>query len=138
MRTGRRTGDLGMIGLAALALLAAGSGCATRADVMKTERELSAAGFQMRLADTPEKLEQIKALPQRQMVAREHLGRPFFLWADAKDCKCLYVGTERAHRRYARISLIGDALQTRRETAEAREAAAMDLDSFGPWAPWWF
>ena len=119
-----------------LALVALLGGCA--AQTQQTERQLVAAGFQMRMADTPEKLTQIEALPQRKLVPKTHDGRPFFLFADAKHCKCLYVGTERAYRRYTRIAMLKHALDEQREIAEAREAAAMNLNAWGPWAPWWY
>ena len=49
--------------------------CATNSDIMDTERMLTAAGFQMRLADTPAKLAQIGAMPQRTVTPRAHGGQ---------------------------------------------------------------
>ncbi len=114
-------------------------GCAAmqRRKAHDTERQLMAAGFQMRLADTPEKLDQIQAMPQRQIVPRQHGGLPVFVYADADYCKCLYVGTERVYRRYERIALVKGLVDERRETAAMQEDAAMNLGAWGPWAPWW-
>jgi len=65
-----------------LLLIALLAGCAStqRGQAEKTERQLIAAGFQMRLADTPSKLAQLEALPQRKLTPHDHEGRPFFLY----------------------------------------------------------
>ena len=123
--------------ISTLVSLGALVGCASM-NVQQTEREMMAAGFQMRLAQTPQQQVQLEAMPQRQIVTQDHEGKPFFVYADAKHCKCVYVGTERAYRRYTRISMVDNRLEERREIAEARASAAMDIDDFGPWAPWWY
>lgn len=114
------------------------SGCATfeRGKAMDTERELAAAGFQIRMADTPEKLAELQGLPQRQIGPISRDGRTFFVYADAKFCKCLYAGTERAYDRYERIALVKGLVVRRQETADAFRDATLDLGAWGPWYPW--
>ena len=91
---------------ASIALLAL-PGCATlqRADAMDTERTLAAAGFRMKLADTPERLSQIEGLPQRELTLAPAGSELRFVYADANYCKCLFVGTEDAYDRYQKLAL---------------------------------
>lgn len=116
------------------------SGCAslTNGKDIETERLLAAAGFQMRLADTDAKLAKLSQMPQRKVAPQQHDGRTFYMYADEKHCKCLYVGTQRSYDRYERLALAHELSVRRLETAEDRQAAAMDLSSWGPWGPWWW
>jgi hypothetical protein len=124
---------------ATLVFVAVLGGCAAieKSDAMDAERLLTVAGFQMRLADTPEKLAETQKLPQRTLTPQDHEGRTVFVYADAEFCKCLYVGTAEADRRYQRLALVRGLEIQRRETAEAIEGDAMNLDAFGPWYPWY-
>jgi hypothetical protein len=121
----------------ALGLIVFATACATNSDIMDTERMLTAAGFQMRLADTPAKLAQIEAMPQRTVTPRTHDGQMMFVYADAKICKCLYVGTQAADQRYARLAVIRGFQQRRQEIADEQADTAMDLETWGPWGPWY-
>jgi hypothetical protein len=59
----------GVIGLASVAVMLGGCANMGRSKAMDTERLLMAAGFQMRLADSDEKLAQLEKLPQRTTTA---------------------------------------------------------------------
>jgi len=120
--------------LMTLCLLLGLIGCAAMQehDTLQNERSLAAAGFQMRLADTPKKLAQLQALPQRKLIPREKDGQTYFMYADAEDCKCLYVGTDRAYQSYERL-----ATEERIQQERVEAAADWDLEAWGPWAPWW-
>lgn len=70
------------------------AGC-TAAPVNKTlqaEEALVAAGFQLKMADTPQKVERISRIPQKQVVRAMLKDREVYLWADAAGCRCYYVG----------------------------------------------
>lgn len=69
-----------------------------------TERLLAAAGFRKQLADTPEKLDDLKARTQRKMVPHERDGKDYYTYADATHCKCMYIGDKEAHSRYLGLS----------------------------------
>jgi len=99
---------------------------------VETERLLSAAGFQMRLADTPAKLAQVKNLPQRKMIPQQKDGRTQYVYADADFCKCIYAGSESAYKRY-----LGLARQ-REIAAEERIAADRDQPAQIDWGDWNF
>ncbi len=49
------------------------AGCAAmqQDNTQTTEQTLAAAGFQMKLADTPAKLAQLQSLPQRKLVPQQ-------------------------------------------------------------------
>jgi hypothetical protein len=102
------------------------------------ERMLAAAGFQMKLADTPERMKRVSALPQRKFVKVPYRdGTVRYVWADAEFCKCIYAGTEAAHSRYWKL-----AMNTAIATDEAQAAMAADFygdsgGAWGPWGPWW-
>ena len=61
---------------------------------VQTERLLAAAGFDQKLADTPERLAHLQTLtPARKLVLQERDGHLYYVYADPDLCKCLYVGT---------------------------------------------
>jgi hypothetical protein len=106
-----------------------------------TEQVLSAAGFQMKPADTPEKLAHLQTLTQRKLVPHERDGRLYYVYADANHCKCLYVGTEQAYQRYQKFALEKQIANEQREAAQMNMDAAMDWNMWGPWGtggfgPW--
>ena len=105
-------------------------------EAMDTERLLSAAGFRIRLADTPEKLDHLKSLTQRKLVQHERNGRVYYIYADARHCKCLYAGNEEAYQRYQKLALDKQIAEDRRMAAEMNEDAAMNWGLWGPWGPW--
>jgi hypothetical protein len=114
--------------LAAVALLAF-AGCASMA--ADSERSLAAAGFQMKFAKTPQQIAKVESFPQRTLTPTAGPdGKNVFLYADAKYCKCLYVGTEAAYDRYRK-------LKVEQRIAENEEAASMEWDDWGAWGPWY-
>lgn len=118
--------------------LAGGCASLTNGKDVETERLLSAAGFQMRLADSDAKLAQLSAMHQRKVAPQDQNGRTMYMYADEKGCKCLYVGTQRAYDRYERLALAHEMSVRRLETSEDRQDAAMELGAWGPWGPWWY
>jgi hypothetical protein len=72
------------------------SGCATirRHSTLETEQMLSAAGFHMKLADTPEKLAHLRALTPRQLVPHRQAEQLYYAYADPEVRRCLYAGTQ--------------------------------------------
>ena len=71
------------------------AGC-TGKHVNKTlhaEEALAAAGFQLKMADTPARLERISSIPQKKVVRAMIKDREVYLWADAAGCRCYYKGT---------------------------------------------
>jgi hypothetical protein len=101
-----------MFNLAPVVLLAL-VGC-TGAPVDKTlkaEEALIAAGFQLKMADTPEMVERITGIPQKKVVRAMIKDREVYLWADAAGCRCYYAGTRQNYEQL---------LHNRREEQEDR------------------
>ncbi len=82
-------------------------GCAGARSRDKTLRMLFAAGFKKEYAKTPESLAQLKALPQMKLVRRERDNKVDYIYADAKECRCVYVGDEGNYQRYQRLRAEG-------------------------------
>jgi hypothetical protein len=65
---------------------------------------LYSAGFKKAVADTPEKLDQLKKLPQRKVVPHQEGDKVFYIYADVEKCKCAYAGDEEAYKRYQKLT----------------------------------
>ena len=106
---------------------------------IETERLLAAAGFQMQLAHTPQRVAQLEALEQRKLVAHPRNGSVYVVYADASSCQCLYAGTEQAYRRYRKLALAlfshgiymspSAALHSVAATAHSDEEVALTLEA---------
>jgi hypothetical protein len=102
-----------------------------------TERVLSAAGFQMKLADTPETLSTLHRLPPRTLIPEPRDGQMRYVYADPRGCGCLYVGTEGQYQEYQRLEFEKQLADERLRAAwEYRTAVTIWGDNtWGPW-PW--
>jgi len=105
-------------------------------NAMDTERLLAASGFQMRLADTPEKLAHLQTLSQRKLVPHPHDGKVYYVYADAGYCQCVYIGNENAYQRYQQIAMQKEIADEQRMAAEMNANASMNWGLWGPWGPW--
>ena len=88
-------------------IVVAATGCASiqTAGTRSTEQMLAAAGFQVQVADTPERVTELQSLPAGQLMSRPQNGAVSYVFADPVDCRCLYVGGEREYREYQRLRL---------------------------------
>jgi hypothetical protein len=84
-------------------------------NVFETERLLAEAGFQMKPADTPEKLAHLKTLAQWTVTPQVRDGNIHYAYADATYCECLYVGTAQAYHRYLNLAKEERTTRRRRE-----------------------
>ena len=107
-------------------------GCAAmqKDNTQTTEQTLSAAGFQVKLADTPAKLAQLQGLPQRKLVPQQQNGAIRYVYVDAQYCQCVYAGTETNYQEYQKLAL------QRQLALEEVSAAQMDTMDWGMWGPW--
>ena len=108
------------------------AGCAAieKSKATDTEQLLAAAGFKMKLADTPAKLTHLKTLTQLKVVPHDRNGKMYYVYADAADCQCLYAGNQEAYQRYENLAI-------KQNIAQMNEAASMDWGMWGPWGPGW-
>ena len=67
----------------------------------ETESMLGAAGFEMKRASDPDARMLLDTVPSREIVKRVRSdGSSYYVYADAKWCKCVYVGDEKAYEDY--------------------------------------
>lgn len=82
--------------LALAAVVATGPAAAQESVGMRLE----SAGFLMRPANTPQKLQRLQSQPARKFVRRVKSGTPYYVYADPDYCRCAYVGTQQAMNSY--------------------------------------
>ena len=127
-----------LVGLVSVAVLLSGCAAIRKSNTLNTERVLSAAGFQMKFADTPEKRAHVQQIdPQRQLGPHTINGELRFVYADMEYCKCVYVGTEAAYQRYQKLALEKQISNQQLQAANANQAAAMNWGGGGGWGPWY-
>ena len=119
-----------------LALMMSACAAMQNQEAIETERILAAAGFRIRLADTPQKLDHLKSMTQRKIVLHQHKGKVYYVYADATSCKCLYVGDEKAYGIYQKLALQKNIADEQRRAAEINTNASMNWGLWGPWGPW--
>jgi len=107
-----------------LALLALGVGCAT---TTKTENMLSAAGFKMMPAATPEQKAHLKTLPPDKVTMVQREGKTYFVFPDLKQ-QVLYVGQQAQYDEYQKLRIQNQLAQDQMSAAE--------LNSEPAWGVW--
>lgn len=117
--------------LAALAGLLVSACVSPEQRVENREDQLSAAGFTVLLANTPERQSMLRTLPPNRFVQRPRGAGVAYVYADPLVCNCLYVGDQQAYGRF-RLQA-----QQRRIADEQLSAAQINEDSWnwGPWGP---
>ena len=108
----------------------AAAGCATlqAAGTRSTEQVLSAAGFHVETADTPEKLAELQTLPARQVLPQTRDGKTSYVYRDPSVCHCLYVGGEPEYQQYEKLRL-------QKHIADAEADATLN-HGWDPWGGW--
>ncbi len=103
---------------------------------------LSAAGFNMIPASTPEKAAQLKQLPALKVnyyAGKD--GRPHYWMADPYDCNCILLGDEQAYQKYQDLRLQARLAREQEEAAEEQAEAAQQMQMemmnpfYGPFGP---
>ena len=125
---GSGKGALGLL-LALIALTTMMTGCASQGTMpatMQTQLDLGSCGFTWKIADTPDKMKQLEALPQRQIVPHKKDGKIYYIYADARDCKCVYIGDEKAYQQYKQF--VYEKRQDRKDDIAAEQTAIMSVD----------
>jgi hypothetical protein len=134
------THGLTMPAIGLLAAFCVGA-CATSPPGPSKEDLLTAAGFKTKLADTPEKMAELKKLPPLKFIQKDHNGKTLTLYADPAGCRCLFFGDQAALQAYHQERFAQHlAEENENAAAEANEAAmlnenAAQWNSFG-WGPW--
>lgn len=114
------------------------TGCQTirNNDAAAKEAVLSAAGFQMKQAQSQEQLRDVQELPQRRFVAHTLNGQVLYVFADSVNCQCIYVGTEKNYQQYQKMAFQQDITDEREMTAELNNESSLNWGLWGGWGPW--
>ncbi len=131
-----------------VACSAALSGCAAlqpqpptpQQQAEQIEPMLSAAGFRMLPADTPERQKQLDSLlPLQVQYYIGKTGNLHYWMADPDYCKCMYIGTEEAYQKYEKLKVDEQFQEKEGEISqrnlEAQQLEDMDMqeDMFNPY-----
>jgi hypothetical protein len=108
--------------LCAAAFLVLASGCSS---TNQKENMLSAAGFKKIAANTPQREEHLKSLPDDQLTAANLNGHNYFVFPDWAE-STLFVGQEPQYQQYQRMRLQNQLPDDRVNAAEIT----------GDWAGW--
>ncbi len=134
MSTGARKWRLCAV-LASMIVVVGGCAAMRKSEVDTQEQLLSAAGFQMKLADSPQKLTHLQTLTSQKLVPHTRDGKVYYVYADPEFCKCMYVGNDAAYQKYQDLALKEKLSQERLNAAAMNENAAMN---WGMWGPYWW
>jgi hypothetical protein len=110
--------------LAVSVLLSLAIGCST---TQKRENTLSAAGFKMIAADTPEKKAQLNTLAVDKITPVQREGTLYYTFPDPRN-NVLYVGQGPQYELYRQIGL--------QEQVADEQLNAAELSNDGAWAFW--
>jgi hypothetical protein len=110
-------------------LLALAIGCSTTSTKDK-EAMLSAAGFKMMPADTPEKQAHLKSLPANEITTVEREGTLYYVFPDQKN-NVAYVGQQQQYQAYQNLHM-----QKQMADEQLNTAQMYNSDPWGVWGPW--
>jgi hypothetical protein len=98
--------------------------------VESKEQLMSAAGFQMKAADTPQKQAHIQTLPQHALLAYPYKGKVVYVY---RDVNTLYMGDQGAYQRYQRLAVEKQIAREQLQAAEMNETADWGVWGYGPY-----
>ena len=88
---------------------------------------LSAAGFKIVPASTPEKQSHLKTLPPHKVTMVQRDGKTYFVFPDQKQ-QVLYVGQQEQYNEYQKLRM--------QAQLAAEEINAAELNSQAAWGTW--
>jgi len=114
-------------------LFAVALGCTT---TKSKENMLSAAGFKMVPANTPERQAHLKSLPADKVTAVQRQGTTYYTFPDRKN-NVLYVGQEQQYQKYRQLRFEQNLADEQLETAQMNENAWGAWGAWGPGFAWY-
>jgi hypothetical protein len=127
-------------GVMLLLLLVSGCAETPAQKAQQIEPLLSAAGFHMHPADTPEREDALKALTPYKMRYYVKAGKPHYWYADPDFCACIYVGKEANYQQFEKLRVEQRMANEQAQAAQLNEEAVQQEDmnlSFWPYDPMW-
>lgn len=127
-----------LAGAAAVLLIAVTPvAAASKSSIEKVENNLAAAGFVVKPANTPERVDMLTRLPANKFVQHVSGDIVSYVYADPKACGCLYVGTQEAYGQYQRAMQAKKLVDLQAMAAENYRDARWNWGAWGPWGPRW-
>ncbi|MGA7145042.1 MAG: hypothetical protein WBY47_11110 [Desulfobacterales bacterium] len=104
-------------------------GCAGtgKMTAFQMDEMLARSGFQLRTADTPEKLDLLKSLPKNRFLHKKRNDKELYFYVNDASCRCMYIGNEKAYRRFKQ-SVKENQLDKRIDTTSSE--VRRDMQSF--------
>jgi hypothetical protein len=96
-----------------------------------TEQLLVAAGFKMKLADTPAQMAHLKTLTQNKIMPHQKDGAVYYIYADATNCQCFYWGQDQAYQNFQQLQEQKNIADEERMTAEMNQQEFLDWNTMG-------
>jgi hypothetical protein len=119
--------------MASIGLLSA---CLTQEQrIEKHEDALSAAGFIVKVANTPERQTMMHRLPPNKFVRRVNGDVVTYVYADPIACGCLYVGSQQAYNQYKRDQQQKNLADEQQMSAQMYSDSQWSWNAWGPWGP---
>jgi hypothetical protein len=105
--------------IACISVCVAISGCETLGQRVKDKEDLlAAAGFSVQLANTPQRVASLRALPANKFIPEAKGGGLRYVYADPVVCNCLYVGDQPAFNPYKKEVFTRNIVNEPQHTAE--------------------
>lgn len=95
---------------------------------------LSAAGFHMLQADTPQRQQELASHTPLKMRYYFANGKPHYWLADPYVCNCVYIGNEADYQNYQQLKLQRQMVE-REQAAAAMNENAAEAEQFN-WMTW--
>ena len=105
-------------------------GCAGHS-TQRAEDLLSAAGFNVVIASTPQQLQHLATLPPYKIMRIQRNGKDRYVYADPAQ-KVIYVGGEFAYTRYRDLRLTKNLAEQDIQDARFSAERAAEWDIWGP------
>jgi hypothetical protein len=106
------------------------AGCAAHSS-QHTEDLLSAAGFNVVIASTPQQLQHLVTLPPYKMIKIQRNGKVRYVYADPAQ-KLIYAGGVFAYQRFKDLRLTKNLAEQDIQDAEFNAQRAAEWDVWGP------
>jgi hypothetical protein len=113
---------------AILAILALTLGCAS---TRQTADLLSAAGFKIVVANTPQQQQHLKTLPPHKMRVVHRKGKTYYVYADPTH-NLIYVGNQLQYDQYRDLRLAKNVAEEDLQDAELNAQDGAGWDVWGP------
>jgi hypothetical protein len=110
------------------AILVLTLGCAS---THQTEDLLSAAGFKILAANTPQQQQHLKTLPPHKMRTVHRKGKTYYVYADPAH-NLIYVGNQLQYDQYRDLRLAKNVFEQDLQDAELNAQEAAGWEAWGP------